>query len=192
MVLHHFGQFGCKLLPIEQISQAHTAASHLILVSWANAATGGADLLVAQRFLAGFVDRYVVRQDQRAGGGNAQTVTHRHAFALQVVDFVEQRLRREYDAVADQALHARAQNARRNHVQHRLHTVDHQGVASIVAALETYDSGRALGQEIDDLALALVAPLGADDNDIATTHAVYVLERNVSDGKLCATTDRWT
>jgi hypothetical protein len=40
-----------------------------------------------------------------------------------------------------------------------------QRVSRVVAALEARDGRGALGQQIDDLALALVAPLGADDDD---------------------------
>jgi hypothetical protein len=39
----------------------------------------------------------------------------------------------------------------------------------VVAALETRDGGDVVGQPVDDLALALVAPLGADD-DYVTRH----------------------
>src|SRR5687768_14648872 len=40
-------------------------------------------------------------------------------------------------------------------------------MAGIVPALEPGDPGHALGQQIDDLALALIAPLGADHDDEA-------------------------
>jgi hypothetical protein len=44
--------------------------------------------------------------------------------------------------------------------------VDDQRVAGIVAALEAHHHVGALRQPVDDLALALVAPLGADDDDV--------------------------
>jgi hypothetical protein len=44
--------------------------------------------------------------------------------------------------------------------------VDDQRVAGIVPALEARDHVGALAQPVDDLALALVAPLGADDHHI--------------------------
>ena len=44
--------------------------------------------------------------------------------------------------------------------------VDHQRVAGIVAALETHHDIGPLRQPVDDLALALVAPLRADDHHI--------------------------
>ena len=38
-------------------------------------------------------------------------------------------------------------------------------VAGVVAALEAHDRVAVLGEQVGDLALALVAPLGADDHD---------------------------
>ena len=58
------------------------------------------------------------------------------------------------------------QDAGRDQRQDGLLAVDHQRVAGVVAALEAHDRGDALGQQVDDLALALVAPLGADDDEV--------------------------
>ena len=52
--------------------------------------------------------------------------------------------------------------------QHGLPAADDERVAGVVAALEPYDSRRALGQPVDDLALAFVPPLRADDDDVLT------------------------
>ena len=43
-------------------------------------------------------------------------------------------------------------------------TADHDGVAGVVAALVAHDVAVLLGEQVDDLGLALVAPLGADDD----------------------------
>ena len=43
---------------------------------------------------------------------------------------------------------------------------DDERVAGIVAALEAHDDVGAAGQPVDDLALALVAPLAADHGDV--------------------------
>ncbi len=78
-----------------------------------------------------------------------------------------QRLRREHHAVADEAVDVAAQDARGNQVQHGLLAADDQRVAGVVAALEAHHALRVVGEPVDDLALALVAPLGADDDDVA-------------------------
>jgi hypothetical protein len=51
-------------------------------------------------------------------------------------------------------------------MQHGLLAADDQRVAGIVAALEAHHALGMIGQPVDDLAFALVAPLGADDDDV--------------------------
>ena len=51
-------------------------------------------------------------------------------------------------------------------MQDGLFSFDHHGMAGVVPTLEAGDSGRLAGQEVDDLALSLIPPLGADDDDI--------------------------
>src|SRR5690606_8662135 len=53
-------------------------------------------------------------------------------------------------------------------VQNGLLAVDHQGMARVVATLITHNSCSLLGQEVDDFAFAIIAPLGAQDYDILT------------------------
>src|SRR5690606_13776592 len=42
----------------------------------------------------------------------------------------------------------------------------HQGVAGVVAALVAHHRGGLIGQQVDDLALALITPLGTQDDDV--------------------------
>jgi hypothetical protein len=51
-------------------------------------------------------------------------------------------------------------------MQSGFHTVDDQGMASVVAALKTHHAGGGFGQPIDQLSFAFVTPLGADDDDV--------------------------
>ncbi|MDT4884364.1 hypothetical protein FQZ97_1204960 [compost metagenome] len=53
-------------------------------------------------------------------------------------------------------------------MQSRLHTVDDQRVARVVAALETHHAGGGFSQPVDQLALAFVTPLGPHHHYIAT------------------------
>src|SRR3546814_23819 len=64
--------------------------------------------------------------------------------------------------VAVQAQRVVAQDARGDQVQHGLLAADHQRVAGVVAALEAHHRADVLRQQVDDLALALVAPLRAE------------------------------
>jgi acetyl-CoA acetyltransferase len=76
--------------------------------------------------------------------------------------FLEEYARVDDHAVADDAGLVRVEDARGNDVEDVLLAVDHQGMAGIVAALEADHVVRVPGQQIDDLALALITPLGAD------------------------------
>ncbi len=64
-------------------------------------------------------------------------------------------------------LDAFAQNARWDQVQHSFLASNDESMASVVAALEAHHSPGVIGKPIDDLAFALIAPLG--------TYNYYVL-----------------
>ena len=53
-------------------------------------------------------------------------------------------------------------------MQHGLLTVDHQRVAGVMAALITHHRRDLIGQQVNDLALTLIAPLGPQDDNILT------------------------
>ena len=82
-----------------------------------------------------------------------------------LLDLAEQVGRVDHHAVADVALHAGTHDAAGDQVQRRLDAVDHQRVAGVVAALETHDRTDPLGEQVDDLALAFIAPLGPENYD---------------------------
>ena len=53
-------------------------------------------------------------------------------------------------------------------MQNRFVAIDDERVACIVSALEASNGCRAVRQQIDNLSLAFVTPLGADDDDLLT------------------------
>ena len=65
-------QFVGQELGIGQIAQADGAAGYLVFVSRADAAAGGADFAGAFGGFAGMIERNVVGQNHRAGGGDVQ------------------------------------------------------------------------------------------------------------------------
>src|SRR3989344_1031369 len=168
VVFHQFTQFVFKTRHVEQIAHAQATACNLVFVSRADAATGGADLQLATGLFTGLVQRNVEGQDQWAGRADTQALAHRYAFFFQLGDLAQQGVRCNHHAVADQALHAFAQYARRDQVQDSFFTVDHQGVTGVVATLVAHYGGSMFGQQINDLAFALITPLGAQDYDILT------------------------
>ncbi|MNT65589.1 hypothetical protein D3C72_2035830 [compost metagenome] len=62
-------------------------------------------------------------------------------------------------------------------MQNGFFAIDHQGMTGIVATLVAHDSCSLFGEQVDDLALALIAPLGAQDYDILT-HNTCPLRRS--------------
>ena len=154
-------------LQVGQIHQADGAPSGLVLVGRADAALGRADLGAGAAAFAQRVEFAVDGEDQRRVLGDAQIVARdRDALLAQALDFGRQRMRIEHDAVADDRELVRAHDAGGQKRQLVDRAADDERVAGIVPALEPHDHVGLLGQPVDDLALALVAPLGAHDNHI--------------------------
>ena len=82
----------------------------------------------------------------------------------QTLDLLEQHLRVDHDSVADRAGETRVQDPGGDQVELEFLAVAHDRVAGVVAALEADHEVGLLGEQVDDLALTLVAPLGAHDD----------------------------
>ena len=168
--LHHGAHLFGEAFRMEEVGHAHRAAGDLVFVSGTDAATRRADLLVAESGFARVVERHVVGHDERSVFGNAQTLFNvGNADRDQFVDFAEERFGREDDAVAEVANARRVHDAGRNQAHDGLLAVDDERVARIVAAVEANDAVGFFRQPVDDLALAFVAPLSAD-NDYILAH----------------------
>jgi hypothetical protein len=87
----------------------------------------------------------------------------------ELVDLLEQRLRIDDHAVADDADHALVEDPRGNQVEHELSSADIDGVAGVVAALIARHNRKVRRHQVDDLALAFITPLRAENDDV---HAV--------------------
>jgi hypothetical protein len=71
----------------------------------------------------------------------------------------------DHHAVSDHARLAGVEDPARDEVELPRLPVAHDRVAGVVAALEANDHVRPFREQVDDLALPLVAPLGANDDD---------------------------
>ncbi|MNQ94853.1 hypothetical protein D3C85_1103910 [compost metagenome] len=153
---------------VGQIADADGATAHLVLIGRADAAAGRADL-GARRAGGGFarhVQGRMDRQDQTGVVGDGQDVgADGHALGDDLLDLADQMPGIDDHAVADDrglALH----HARRQQRQLVNLAVDDQRMARVMAALEAHHHVGAIGQPVHNLALALVAPLGADYRDV--------------------------
>ena len=156
-------------LLVEQVLHADADPRGLVGVGGADAAAGGADLQPAQHQLGVGVDDAVPGHDQVRVSGDAEA-GQVDAALLQAVQLLHQHLGVDHAAVADHAQGARPEDAARHQPQLVGVVAQHQRVAGVVAALVAGHHVGPLGQRVDDLALALVAPLGAHDD--ATRHRV--------------------
>ncbi len=115
------------------------------------------------------------RQDQRRIFGNLQTVViNRHPLRTHGVNFLHQRPGIDDNAIADDRHLAAPHNARGQQAQFIDLTINDESVARVMPPLKTHNNIRALGQPVNDLALALVTPLGTNYRNVR--HFYSVLE----------------
>ena len=159
---------GVQDLLVEQVLDADADPVHLVGVRRPDAAPGGAEPPRAEEPLGDLVERAVVVGDHvRVGADLEQAGVD--AAGLEPVDLLEQHGEVDDDAVADHRRAARGEDAAGQQVQRVLllcrSLADDHRVAGVVAAVELHDVVDPAAEEVGRLALALVAPLGADDGD---------------------------
>ena len=148
-------------LLVEQVLDPDPEPRCLVGVAGAYPAPGGADRELAQLRLAGGVEQHVVGHDQVRVGGDPQPADVDPP-APQLVELLPQHPRVEHDAVTDRADLVRVEDPRGDQVELERLAVTDDRVAGVVAALEPHDHLRPLGEQVGDLPLSFVAPLGAD------------------------------
>jgi hypothetical protein len=115
-----------------------------------------------------------IHRDPQAGG--------RAAARLEGIELADQHLGVDDDAVAEDADLLRLEDAARQQVELERLVAVHDGVPGVIAALVARDDLEALGEQVDDLALPLVAPLGADDDRSAHLRPLRAPGRRTSSG----------
>ncbi len=156
-------ELGGEGFEINQVREAQAGSRDLVFVRRSDSETGGADRILAQSRLAGAVDRAMIRHYQVGVVAELEAaLAVQERMRMKVVEFLDQGDGIDYRAVADHADLARVQRAGRNQAQDELLSVDDQGMGRVVAPLETDDDIGVGRQQIDDLALTLIAPLCAD------------------------------
>ena len=159
----HRLELQAKDLLVQQVLHADALATHFILVARTDAALGGADLLVAEALLVGTVEVLVVGHDEMCVVGDAQVLAG-DALGLQHGHLLHQHTRIHHHAVADNGHGILVHHTGGHEVQRQfLVTVD-DGVAGVVAPLEAHHVIVVTRDEVGDLTLAFVAPLGADEH----------------------------
>ena len=148
---------------VEHVAGADADAAGLVGVGRADALQRRADLVVAAQRLGDGVVGLVPREDQVGAAGDAEPVA-RDAPGRQRVDLGEQRRQVDDDAVGDHRDDVVVEDPARRELQGVALAADDDGVPGVVPALVAHDVAVLLGEQVDDLGLALVAPLGPDDD----------------------------
>ena len=147
---------------IAEIADAHPAAPVLVFVGGTNAAAGRADLVF---LFPGAIEQLVIRQREVRAVGNVQLVLGTDAPRRQRIELGEQLLGIELHAVADDADRA-LEDPRGNLMQHEgLALARVHRMPRVRAPLVAHYQISALGQDVDDLAFAFIAPLSANHDD---------------------------
>ena len=166
----HLGQDGVLLLQrdvqllaedlgVEEVLDPEADARGLVGVGRADAALGRPQGVLAEEALGHPVQLLVVRHDQVGVAADHQAAGV-DALDGQAVELVEQHGRVDDDAVADDRRDVLVEDSARHQLERERLAVDDDAVAGVVAALVAHDHVHLAGQEVGELALALVAPLG--------------------------------
>ena len=132
----------------------------------------GADSAVAARGLVELVQVYVIGQHQLSTLGNPQAI-QRDAALGQLVHLVQERLRINDGTTADEARHARLEDAGRDEVEFEDSVLVDNGMAGIVTALKADDKVGLLGKEVNNASLAFISPLSTDNRRDRHIHSFY-------------------
>ena len=71
-------------------------------------------------------------------------------------------------------------------MQNSFFTIDNQRVASVMTTLITHHSRGLIGQEVNDLTLAFITPLGAQNNYVFTHHFISVKKKPTTSSLIVA------
>ena len=154
-----------QLVGVEHVGHPDPHAGDLVLVARADAAAGGADLLVAHVALGDLVDGDVVGQQQVGVRGDEQ-LGGVDAAVLEAFQLVEQHTGIHHHAVADDVGDAGREHPGRDQVQREMLAAGQDdGVPGVVATLIAHHPLHAPAEQVSGLTFALVAPLGADEDD---------------------------
>jgi hypothetical protein len=136
------------------------------------------------------VDELVIRQHKVSAVADVKPPLDVDALHHQLVDLDEQLFGIEHHAVADRAAHPFVQDAAGNLVQHKRMRAKVYRVPRVRPALVTHHPVGPLRQHVDELAFALVPPLGADDNNGAIRLSEHGWDRRRLGAKKYAPADR--
>jgi len=143
-----------------RVADTNPDAHGLVGVAWADPPTGGSDLCASLG-----IDPAMNRGDQMRKIRNQKTIRlNRVTGGYHGSQLLDKRRRIDHASVTDHILAAPLENPGWNLMENNFFTVNNDRVPGIGATLKTDNHIHALRQQIYDLPLAFVAPLGAEQN----------------------------
>ena len=155
--------FWRRILRVENVLDPDTEACRLVGVGGTDSSPGRPDLELPEPPLAGRVDRDVPGHDQVRVSRDPQPGS-RDPAPLELVDLLDEEPRVDDAACSDDADLPVAEDARGHVVELEGLAVADDRVPGVRTALVPADEVGVLRQEIHDLPLAFVPPLGPDDD----------------------------
>ena len=162
------------ILRMAQIPEPEAPAGRLVGVRRADAPAGGADPVLPEPFLLPRLDRPVHREDDLGPVREEQVGRGIAPGRLQHLHFLEEGERVHDAAVADDGADARVEHRGGKQVQDELPASGDDRVSRVVAAPEPHHRVEARGEDVDELALPLVTPLGPDDRQSGHSAEPYI------------------
>jgi len=160
---------------VEQVVDADAGTADLVFVAGADATPGGADLGLPLALFAGRVQGAVIGHDHMGGGADHEIFRgYCQALFLQVIDLFDEDAGVDHHPVTDEAGFVGMKDPRGDEVKDMFLVIDHERVAGVVAALKTHHTVSLFREEIDHLALALISPLGTDNNNVRHDQVLFL------------------
>ena len=174
------GHLGGKVVPVEITQADRQRAAHLVAVARPDAPAGRADRLATRQ--AAVEDPIlgdVPGEDDVRPVAELELAVDPHAPRLEAVDLLDDARGIEHDAAGDDAGDSVTEDAAGDQRQFPGLAAGDHGVAGVRAALVADDDLVVLGEDVDEFALGLVAPLQTDDTGAG--HGMEIL--TTSDGR---------
>jgi hypothetical protein len=167
-------QSGTKLLGIQQFLHAYTTAGGFVGVRRANATSGGAEFFLAEQGFSSLIKRPVIWQGDVGFIANKEPTAEINVPLLEMLDFVNNRSGINDHSGPDDTAGAGMEYPRRDLMEDVLFLIDYDRVSGVCSALTANYHVYFRGQEVNDLAFALIAPLHT--NDGYNRHNLFSIE----------------
>lgn len=149
-----------------QVTHPDAETGDLVLVGWADTASGGANLGPTHGRFASPVQNRIQGKNHMGPFRNEEATLEVHISLDETIELAEQRVGVDHHSAAQNTECLGVEHTRWHQVQGKMSILELDGVASIVAALIAHHNIERGTEQIDDLSLSLVTPLHTVDDRV--------------------------